>query len=432
MLRLFNRFLLFVILVSVVLFVVSLNRDPAVLRLSRSYAVQASSGYIYIGVFVTGILITCLVALLFAFKAYLRERSFLKREKKHQQFLKLITEARSEFASHNWFRAKELCEKIIHQSPENIPARVELSKALEMLGDDAEALKVLEEARSHHISSPELLLRTSELNLKLGNKTAAIDNLALIIADQPSRKALEMARDLSEELGRIEDALQYQEKLELLPRTGKTAEAARARLNYKLILREKPGDFVIQKDALTGFIRKNPDYIPALDSLAALYVQEGLYSEAAALLTKAAKLTKEFFRFRELPKLWLKNPGSSPEKIAHAAISSAKSAASDTSGLARIMAEYALAETYFLLNKLDDAGHVLGKINLISQTEGVEIPVEVKNAIYSLQGTALARMGKLRESGELWGTLMNPDVIPVVKPERKNILSEPSPVYSTP
>ena len=74
----------------------------------------------------------------------------------------------------------------------------------------------VEAARLADPKNIEVLFRAAELNSRLKNKTAAIDNLALILAQFPSRQAAGLARALSEELGRYDDALEYQEQLEAM------------------------------------------------------------------------------------------------------------------------------------------------------------------------------------------------------------------------
>ena len=76
---------------------------------------------------------------------------------------------------------------------EDIIARVELSRSLEGQGQAREALRVLEEARASDPKNVEVLFRAAELNQSLNNKTAAIDNLALVLCQHPNRRAAQSA-----------------------------------------------------------------------------------------------------------------------------------------------------------------------------------------------------------------------------------------------
>jgi thioredoxin-like negative regulator of GroEL len=109
-------------------------------------------------------------------------------------------------ASGEWGAARAIWEQVLQQDPENTIARVELATCVENLGDVREALKVLDTMRASNHMNAAVLFKAVELNRKLGNNTAAKDNLALLVQEAPTKRALELARNIAEELGRIDDA----------------------------------------------------------------------------------------------------------------------------------------------------------------------------------------------------------------------------------
>ena len=92
-------------------------------------------------------------------------------------------------AAEEWGRAQSGWEQILRKDQDNIVARVELSRCLEKLGEPREALRVLDATRAGSRRNIEVLFRAAELNRSLGNNTVAMDNLALIAGESPSRRS---------------------------------------------------------------------------------------------------------------------------------------------------------------------------------------------------------------------------------------------------
>ncbi|NLF26102.1 MAG: tetratricopeptide repeat protein [Deltaproteobacteria bacterium] len=183
-----------------------------------------------------------------------------------------MLEARSLLAAGEWSKAEALWRKIAKRDPANTIAKVELSRSVEGGGDLKEALRIIDTARISDPSNVEVLFRAAELNLALGNRTAAVDNLALILYHLPSLKAARMARDLSEELGRLQDAFEYQEKVQSAGEEEALLKAAGTRLEFKKLLAEhsEPSDKGKKTAALKNFLKRYGDYAPALEHLATL------------------------------------------------------------------------------------------------------------------------------------------------------------------
>jgi len=386
------KLLLVLIIVSLSLYIVLLNHESANFFISSNVKFSASSGVIYISLFTLGIVFTTLVALWFGLKSYLRERRLLSRDKQRHEFYQGMLKARGFVASSEWLRAAEEWQRLIKKDPTNIISHVELSRCLEASGDAREALKVLEAARQVDPTNSEVLFRAAELNNALGNKTAAIDNLVLVLHNHPSKKAASMARALSEELERFSDALEYQNKLESFGISESESEDQNARLEFEKLLFEARNNSGGLENGLKDFLKKYADFVPALDKLAALEAELGKVDEAQQLLIKAAKLSQDpNFWFRS-SKLWLKN--NQPDR----ALSAARSATRDTTGPKRLESELNLIRTLISLNMLTEAKSALEGFTALAQHEKVALTNEQRSNYLAISGLCYNRLGNYDES----------------------------------
>lgn len=434
MLRQFNRFIVLALLVSAALYITLTNSDKATIKIGPSISLTTYAGVIYIGVFALGCVTASLVALFFGLKGYFRERRLRAAERARQNFYKSFEQARNLMASGDWAAAREIWERIIHRDPENVVARVELSRCLEHLDDAREALRVLDATRSSSRTSAEVLFRAAELNRKLGNNTAASDNLALIISDAPSRKALEMARDISEEMGRVDAAVEFQDELERIGYSSEDLFNARKRLTFLRIVKDSENESAL-RDALTPFVRKNPAFVPALEKLAEVELHRKDVESCAELLMKAAKADHGSVpKWRAVVDLWLHATEGDFTRRAHRAIAAARSASQEASGRGRLEAELLLIETLLSANRFEEAEKLIeGFLDLAAKELGA-CPPDLKQGLLIQQGHCLAQMGKARDTAPLWQELAHPAEAGRVKKQQalREKQSEPSPVLSTP
>jgi len=266
------RKLIFLFLVvGIAAAIVALNLEPITVYYSPSGHFTAIGGIVILGLFAAGIALAAVFWVFFGIKAYFRERSLQNKEKGREQFYRAVLEARSYLEAHDWGKARELWQRIIKKDQTNIIAHVELSRCLQGAGEIKEALKTIESARVADPNNVEVLFRAAELNLDLHNNTGAIDNLALILYHQPNRKAAALARDLSEELGRIEDALEYHSKLESLGENSEAQIEIRTRLLYKKLLADNEDESTLSL-ALKKFIKKHPHFVPAMEELSSIEI----------------------------------------------------------------------------------------------------------------------------------------------------------------
>lgn len=398
MIRRINRIIFIFLVVAVALYVVIQNRESTTVLFGRGTSITANTGVILIATFGLGILCAALVSLFFGIKSYFRERKLHARERQRLAFYDGMVSARSASASGDWLKARLEWERLIARDPTNIIARLELSRCLEGLGEVREALQLLDEARAAEAHNTEVLFRAAELNIALGNRTAAIDNLALIMAHQPNRRAAALARDLSEQLGRIEDALEYQSRLEGLA-PGEHQSEAVSRLQFHRIIRDHAADPASLREQLRAFTKKHPKYAPALERLAELEQLQGRTDEAAQLLVRSARSGGRPTAWAEAARLWLST--NNPER----ALAAARSATKDTTGAARIEAELNLIRVYLGVNMFEDARRALENVRGLAAAEQVEVSPALSQQILTLQGLCLSQLGQFRESAEVWREL---------------------------
>lgn len=426
------KFLTILIIVFAALYIVQQNPDQITVRLSSDTEWQGNQGTILISVFVLGFSLMAVISGYFALKSFLRERRLEKIERKRQNFFEAMVQARSYLAVGDWARAREAWERMISRDPSNIIARVELSKSLEGNGDLLQALKVVDEARAADPANVEVLFRAAQLNLALNNKTAAVDNLALILYHHPNVAVAAQARDLSEELGRIEDAIEYQTRVEQLG--AETSPEIVARLRYHRLLAEYNSEESkapkALRDALTRFVKKYPKFVPALHKLALLDSADGRIDAAAQRLVEAAKLSGAAKYWQDAVTLWLDND------MAGNAISAAKTATKNTKGVARLSAELDLVRLQIALNMLEEARTAVDGFYALAREQKVEVPAEMAQNLLVLKGLCLNRLGKYRDAAEVWKQLSQYDFdlrMPQLE-ERKVLLlgDAPAPRLSTP
>ena len=362
-------------------------------------SITATAGAILIVVFSLGVICTAFVGLFFGLKAYFRERRLRGQEKRREEFYLSILKARSFLKAGEWGRARAEWERLVRKDPGNIIARVELSRSLEGAGEIREALKTLDAARTVDSQNVEVLFRAAELNTQLGNKTAAIDNLALILYNHPNQKAAREARNLSEDLGRIEDALEYHAQLEQLGAVDIDNKEVTARLNFKKLCKDHTDDTQGFEKALKTFAKKHSHYVPALHELSKIATEAGRVDEAAELLVKAAKLSGNHADWLEASKLWINN--GMPDR----ALAAARIATKETSGMARLNAELDLVKLFLSLNMLEDAKTSLDNFETLAEDQGVELTDEISQATLFLKGMCLNQLGEYQDAANIWKRL---------------------------
>ncbi|MEY4669005.1 MAG: hypothetical protein RL518_1704 [Pseudomonadota bacterium] len=434
MLRQFNRLIALAILIAVTLYITLTNSESATIKLGPNITVTTYAGVIYLGVFFLGCVLTGMVALLFGFKNYLRERKLRAAARSHQLFFELFLKARSFMASEEWEAARAIWEQILQQDEENTIARVELATCIERLGDAREALKVLDSMRASNHMNAAVLFKAVELNRMMGNNTAAKDNLALIVQESPTRRSLELARDIAEELGRIDDAMDYQRALEKIGHVSEEMVEAKTRLSFEQLVKSVENESSL-RETLTIFVKKHPTYVPALERLAQLEISRGRLDEGAELLVRAAKASEgDLSKWNTIIDLWLRSAPGDFSRRAERAVAAARSATQGLYGARRLDAEFVVAKTLLAVNRAEDARALLENLPKLAEKEKVGFSPPQLQMKTHLTGLCMTRLGLAKDTASLWESLVEPS-LPAAETGKKPLLSdrgEPSPALSTP
>ncbi len=424
-----RKLLVLLIIVGISAGIIVLNLEPVTFTYAPGQTVTAVGGVIHLTIFFLGILVAGAFGLAFGIKAYLRERGLQNKERRRQAFYKSMLEARGYLALDDWRKAQDCWESVIKKDPTDIIARVELSRSLEGAGRLQEALKVIDAARAADPTNVEVLFRAADLNLVLGNKTAAIDNLALILYHQPNPKAAALARDLSEELGRVQDAIEYQKRLENLG-VSERAKEIHTRLQYQQLSLEadQEGNLL---ERLRKFQSKHPEFLPATEELARREALDGNVDQAAQLYVQAARVSGERKYWNEAAKLWIEN------RMVDRAVSAARAATRNTRGLARIRAELDLIYIYLSFDKADEARHSIEQFGSLLKAENVTAPAELLRDFLILKGYCLNLRREFDQATLAWKELSNHEFelqlkLAGVKSQAQLEHTAPSPALSTP
>lgn len=402
MIRRINKFIALLIVVSLCLYIVFRNYTPLTVYLSSSSSVTLPAGIILVAVFFFGAVVASLIGLIFGIRTWMRERRYKYQHKQREAFFREFMEARSLSASGDVDAAREKWEKILRRERDSSAgaiARVEYARLLANAGDLKQALRTLDEARSILPENVEILYLAAQLNQDLGNKTSAIDNLALVMYHRPEMKAAEKLRSLSEDAGRIEDALEYNRQVERLGGDAQVCGDTEKRLRFRLLVEEnknagEPGKL---HDQLLSLVREHGDSADVLVKLAELSEAEGRTEEAAQFLARAAREAKSPRYWHEGVKFWLRHDN------AQRALAAARAASTESSGEEKIRANIDLIRLYLTLNMADEARRAAEETEPLLRKE--KVGGEFHFMLQVLKGICLARLHLYPEADAVWGEL---------------------------
>ncbi len=388
-----------------------------------------NAGVLVIIAFSTGFLCASFLAAAYSLRGLWRELGLVKKDKRREDFIQMLTLARSASAVGNWDDAKTGWEKVLKRDPENILAKLEIARALRKTGKQAESLALIEELRRENNDNPEVLLSAIELNQSMGNKTAALDNALLLLKQQNSAKILKIARDLSQELGRYSQAIDFHKKLAQLESDPEYGSKL-ANLEFQLLLAEEEKSEPSKlRDRLRSFTASHSESALALMKLAELEIQLGNTEEGAQAYARAGKASECPGFWKKAIQVWL--DASNPSK----ALSAAKTACKSATGKGRLYAEIYMIRTQVALNMLDDAKSSLDGFQKLAEDQKSQITPELAQQYLALKGLVYARQGLIKESTDIWKQLSELDFSlsqesthPVDSSKKK----QPAPELSTP
>lgn len=437
MLKQFNRFIILGLIVAIAVYVTITNSAPATIHLGGNSTITASAGVLYLAIFALGCLCASLVALLWGVKAYFRERRLRIQVRTHTDFTQTLGSGVGLMAIQEWGPARDCWEDILASDPTNTLARIELSRCLEKLGDNSEALRVIDSARAQGVATTGILMRGYELNKAQGNLVGARDNLALLAQKHPSQHVLTNLRELHMDLGGYTEALQIQDRLDSLGFRDSTEENPRATIALRQISEKTPET---QRDhALAELIKRYPNYYPALLLSASRATKRGDATLSVENYIRAAKITNRHEDWTSAVSVWLRNAQATSTQRFEGAIGVAKTACKSQSGLSRIEAELLLIEVLLAANHFHEVESLIEKFPaLVAKTISSPLPNAVQERFLVCKGLYLVQIGQAPQSAPLWHELA----------QQKNITSSfsssplgkigdsqnssPSPLLSTP
>jgi predicted Zn-dependent protease len=189
------------------------------------------------------------------------------------------------------------------------------------------------------------------------------------------------------------------------------------------------------KEALTLFVKKHPTYVPALERLADLQLNQGQIDECAELLVKAAKASPgDTAKWSRVIDLWLSTAPGEFQRRAERALAAARSSTQGIHGSARIDTEFVVAKTLLATNRPQEAQQLLNALDALAEREGTKVSRTQEQTRLHLAGLCLSRLGQAKETAPLWEKLVEPG-LPATNTGKRPVLSdrgEPSPALSTP
>lgn len=429
MIKRINLVLALILIATIVSYLYFLNPESISVSTGSNSKVTAPVAFILLVSFLAGFIFCAIFALFFGFKAWLKERRHLNEERKRISITNSQIEARQALACGEFEKAQQLWEKIINKDQNNVIARIELSKSYQKNAQLREALAILDKTRNLPGDvNIEVLFRAAEINQAIGNKTAAIDNLALIISKYPNSRALKLARDYSEEINRFEDAIEYHQQLQNLGGVKDREDSAQiiARLSFKKVVRDIQDPNQL-KLTLKDFVRSKDSFVPALHKLAQLEKESGNTEEAIKLLLKASRLSAKWEYWYEASQIWLTQ--SNPER----AIAAARAGNKELSGIARINSELELVKLYLNLNNFEEAKKSLDGFESLAREQNCLLTPSINQDLLILQGRLHNASGEYKAAEKIWQKLSTEQTLASHFTLRNEKLAEvPSPTLSTP
>lgn len=390
-LRLLTIFLIVAFAAGIIL----LNSAEVTLRLLPGTSFSAMGGVVFLVVFGAGICLAACFWIVFGIRSYFRERALKQKELNSHRFYQAMLEARGLAAAGEFARAQDKWERLIKRDPTDVIARIELSRSLQESGKVEAALRALDDARAKVPENIEVLFRASELNLQLGNLTAAVDNLALVLYHEPNAKAARLARDLSEKLGRIGDGIEYHRQLANLG-AADPKDPAEIRLDLKRILSDGDGD---REAELRKFVKRNPEFDAGLGELAQVELAKGDVDAATELYLRAGKRSGLLRYWEEASRIWMEH-GSGDR-----AVSAAKTAVRNTSGREKLLALLHQARIYIQLKSYTEAKELLMEFPAALKQEHSSHDPEIARTYLALKGFCLNQLGENHDAAEVWREL---------------------------
>lgn len=423
MIRKINLIVGALLLLSITLYVVVLNRGTVAMYYSWTSSVELSLGVLIIVVFIAGFLASSLVALFYGFRAYLRERSYESKMRQQAAFFHQVAEARALSAAGEPQRARSAWEQLIRRDPTRVIARLEVSKLLESEGDLEEASRLVDEIRHDVPDNIEVMFRAAELYRRRGNSTAALDNVSLICSKSPNRHALELARDCALDLGRFDEAISYQQSLETLLGHSESLRSARAAIELKFVLHQSSGNPSDLQQKLEAHLKRYQTDTAARLELARVLSEHRDLEAASLQFIQLGQQTGDISYYERALALYRSNPERT--------LAIARSAVREANAQSKLAARLLLLRVYLSLGMLSEARSLLGAIDAEGVLTSQQTDPSLRSTATTLRAALLLRDGQVSSASSM---LLDPDsnVITAGSHPAHATSNGPAPYLSTP
>jgi tetratricopeptide (TPR) repeat protein len=277
-------------ILATVLYIIGQNQTPTTLTLFSGWKLENYTlGTLTIIIFCAGIVCSSIAGLFIGFPTILRSWKIKRELKKSHDFYEKISEARKASTTAQWEKARLLWSDLLQLDPTDVVAAIELSRAVENLGDPRQALKDITHVKNLHPTNIEALYRAAELQEKLGNKTSALDNLMHILSLESIPYVYEQAARLALETGNYEYALEYYSKIDHPTQSEKLKSlgATIGLRNLQNLSTSTPLSEQIAKSQ--KLLKKFPQNSAVYRYVAQLLVENGKATEAIKILITAIK-----------------------------------------------------------------------------------------------------------------------------------------------
>ena len=305
-------FVLIAALIVVPIYFFAQNESQVTLFLTDKLQVKQSLAVIVLAAFFIGASVMGLSTMFMKSWGGIQNWRF---KKKHQKFVKNrdeLVRGREMLAAGDFPSAKALFTKLVKADETDLLARSMLAETSFREGNFQEALDIVDSARQGQRSNIELLFLGSALNERVGNLTAAYDNIKLILKQQPKNQtALQKIVELAEPLGRLEEGIAFQERL-LKPLSGGARQEAAdhlAHLELKLALQEAEADGspkpALLRRKVDAVLRRHRNYGPALARMAEIELHAEKFKPASKLYSRAFLSTGDSGYLNKAAEIWL-------------------------------------------------------------------------------------------------------------------------------
>ena len=184
------------------------------------------------------------------------------------------------------------------------------------------------------------------------------------------------------------------------------------------------------RSKLKKFVKKHPSYVPAVTELAERESNEGNVEDAAQYFVQAARESGRRHFWYEAAKLWMQN------NLGDRALSAARSAVRNTTGVGRLRAELDLIRLLLAFEHIDEAKRLLEQFLSLAKTESVTPDIDLMRDFLILKGYCLNLRREFDQATQVWKNLSDHEFeFQAALPEpnkRLAIGAPPSPTLSTP